>query len=134
MVRELRGGRNHSRRARRRGSRARAEPISQRHCIRSVEEKNVLVFGAGEGGGENSICFLEECFSLFQERSLETAGTDALGPGMTTEQRQCGPSCGIPQRNQPALYSWLSPPGPQSSVWAGRYTDPLSPLLFEGEM
>lgn len=38
------------RRARRRGSGARAEPISQRHCMRSVEEKNVLVFGAGEGG------------------------------------------------------------------------------------
>ena len=51
MVRELRGGRNHSRRARRRGSGARAEPISERHCVRrSVEEKNVFVFGAGEGG------------------------------------------------------------------------------------
>ena len=50
MVRELRGGRNHSRRARRRGSGARAEPISERHCVRSVEEKNVFVFGAGDGG------------------------------------------------------------------------------------
>lgn len=51
MVREHRGGRNHSRRARRRGSGARAEPSSERHRIRSVEE-NVFVFGAGEGGVE----------------------------------------------------------------------------------
>lgn len=70
---------------------------------------------------------MEECFSLFQEGSLETAGTDALGLGMTRGQQQRGPSRGIPQRNRPALYFRLSPPGPQSSAGLEN-TQILSPL------
>ena len=49
MVREHRGGSNHSRRAWKRGGGARAEPFGERYCARSVERRAYLCLGLGKG-------------------------------------------------------------------------------------
>lgn len=97
-----------------------------------------FLFGTGDGvGGQHLL--LGGIRLFFQEGSLETAGTDALSPGLVWEEQPQGPLTRLPPEGRFYLFEQLGLAIPlgQGRVflvlsfqapdlgWAEMYTDPL---------